>query len=349
MKKTLILALAVFSLNIACSQNTVQTIIDDMTLPTDAALHGVPGYYSWASGAANGQNPVPVKNNQDEWFLAMTAWGQVYIPVEGSLATNTRCQVRNVESKLLMKNGEWVAVQSGNPQGAAFVEDFANNASIDAGMRDESNNGGGISVIVGVGAWSGYNFHFWPTGSRAEVDVDSVIGVFTTCEARLIINDINGTDDRDICKNIMQMAGDWWLNLTIGWLPDWSANSGIGNGRSKWLTKEWQSFNYCSLPPADILINPPIPANSDIIENDVNEQLMIFPNPFKNMITFNLHESFNLHNASVLIYNFDGNLLLHKPLMQKNMAINLAGLARGIYFVKVCNDYSIMVGKVVKE
>jgi hypothetical protein len=349
MKKFLLLAFAVFSTTCVYSQNTVQTIIDDMSLLPDAALHGVPAYYSWASGEANGQNPVPAKNNQGEWFRAMTSWGQVYIPVEGSQALNTRCQIRNVVSKLLKKNGEWVVVQSGDPQGAAFVEDFADNASINAGMRDESNNGGGISVIVGVGQWAGYNYHFWPTGYRAEVDVDSVIGVFTTCEARLILDDQNGTDDRDICKNILQMGGDWWLNLTIGWLPDWSANSGIGNGRSKWVTKEWRSFNYCSLSPADILLNPPIPPSSGIEDNHIKDQLNIFPNPFGDMITIKLQERFNLDNASVFIYSPDGSLLLHQRLMQENTAINLAGLVSGVYFVKVCNNNIVFFGKVVRE
>ncbi len=349
MNKLYILLFTVFSSNITYSQNSTQTIIDDMTSPPDAALHGVPYYYSWASGVANGLNPAPAKNNQGEWFRAMTSWGQVYIPVEGSQASNTRCQIRNMLSKLLYKNGKWIEVQSNNPQGAAFVEDFANNASINAGMRDESNNGGGISVIVGVGPWSGYNFHFWPLGPRAEVDVDSVIGVFSTCEARLILDDQNQTDDRDSCKNIMQMGADWWLNLYIGWLPDWSANSGIGNGRSKWITKEWQSFNYCSLSPAEILSNPPISVTSNIEVIDNHEQINIFPNPLKNKITIHVSETLKLQNLYVLIYDLQGYLLFQQQIMQEKTDLSLASMAKGVYIVKVCNDHTIITGKVVKE
>ncbi|MEI8226478.1 MAG: T9SS type A sorting domain-containing protein [Bacteroidota bacterium] len=349
MKKLYILLFTVFSFNINYSQNSTQTIIDDMASLPDAALHGVPSYYSWASGAANGQNPVPAKNNQGEWFRAMTSWGQVYIPVEGSQASNTRCQIRNMLSKLLYKNGKWIEVQSDNPQGAAFIEDFANNASINAGIRDESNNGGGISVIVGVGPWAGYNFHFWPLGSRAEVDVDSVIGVFSTCEARLILHDQNQTDDRDSCKNIMQMGADWWLNLNIGWLPDWSANNGIGNGRSKWVTKEWQSFNYYSLSPAEILSNPPIFATSNIEVINTHEQLNIFPNPSQNKITINLLETVKLQNLYILIYDLQGYLLFQQQIMQKKLDLSLACLAKGVYLVKIRNDLTIIIRKVVKE
>lgn len=258
----LVLVVFVFSIKqqvLAQTTVTAQTIIDDMTLAPDAALHGVPSNYSWGDGKASQQPmPVPAKNNKGQWWRAMTTWGQAYIPVQGSTASNTRMQIRNMVTKLLYKNGKWHEVQHGDPQGAAFVEDFANNASIGAGERNESANGGGKSVIVGVGKWAGHNYHFWPMGSRAVVDVDSVIGVYNSCEARLIVDNPNLPDDRDVCKNVLQVGADWWLDLKVDWLPDWSANSGIGGCRSKWVTSEWQSFNFCTLLPEDIRKNPPI-------------------------------------------------------------------------------------------
>ncbi|MBU1010045.1 MAG: T9SS type A sorting domain-containing protein [Bacteroidetes bacterium] len=261
------------------AQNSVQIIVDDMSLGPDAALHGVPPNYSWASGEASGNCVVPAQNNQGEWFRAMTAWGQVYIPLSGSPAINTRCQIRNVVTKLYMKNGSWLEVQSGDPTGEAFVEDFAGNMSIDAGIRDESTNGGGISVVVGVGPWTGYNFHFWPNMSRATVNPDSINAVYTSCEARLIIDNPGGPIDLTACKNILQMGADWWLNQGIGWLPDWSANSGIGNGRSKFVTPDWQFFNFCSLPPGQIWLTPPIPVNSTIEDVLPLPSMALFPNP----------------------------------------------------------------------
>ena len=240
-------------------QNTPQTVIDDMTLAPDAPLHGTEGL-DWGAGQAAPQPiPVPGQNWKGQPWRAMIAWGQVYIPREGSSAVNTRCQIRNVVTKLLKNDGVWYTVQTGEPEGAAFVENFANNAAIDAGARNESANGGGVSVIVGVGPWAGHNYHYWPTGGRNYVDVNTVIGVYTTCEARLIKDNPNGPDDRASCRNILQMGADWWLDMSGGWLPDWSANSGIGGGRSKWVTSEWQSFSFCSRTPSQITANPPIP------------------------------------------------------------------------------------------
>jgi hypothetical protein len=92
-------------------QNSIQTIIDDMTLPADAPLHGTEGL-SWGNGEASSQPMVcPAKNWKGEWFRAMTNWGQVYIPRTGSNATNTRCQIRNLMTKFLLTDGTWMVVQ----------------------------------------------------------------------------------------------------------------------------------------------------------------------------------------------------------------------------------------------
>jgi hypothetical protein len=256
-------AMAVFCFSLcatpAANAQNAQAVIKDMTVAPDAPLHGTEAL-NWGDGHASPQPmPVPAKNYKGQWFQAMTSWGQVYIPRAGSPAVNTRCQIRNLVTKLLLKNGEWKTVQSSDaPEGAAYQENFANNASMDAGARKEAANGKGLSVIVGVGPTAGHNFHFWPSGGRATVDVSSVVGVYTSCEARLIKSDPSGPDDRAACKNLLQMGADWWLDKDVGWKPDWSANSGVGSMRSKWVTAKWQVFQFCTLSPSAITVNPPV-------------------------------------------------------------------------------------------
>ena len=254
-----LLAALAFCGTLPAQAQDARAIIGDMTLPPDAALHGTEKL-DWGTGKASPQPiAVPARNYKKQWFQAVTAWGQVYVAREGSPATNTRCQIRNLRTKLLLKSGKWVTVQSSAaPEGAAFREDFAANASMGAGARAEAASGGGLSVLVGAGKWAGHNYHFWPSGGRAAVDIADVRGVFTTCEARLILDDPRGPDDRARCKNVLQMGGDWWVDRKTGWLPDWSANSGIGSTRSKWVTPRWQSFSFCSCPPTQILANPPV-------------------------------------------------------------------------------------------
>ena len=232
-----------------------------MTGPCSAALHGAEGMSWGGKCAANpgySGSPVPAKNYKGEWWQAMVAWGQAYIPVEGSSATNTRLQLRNLVTKFLQKDGQWRTMNTSNPGGCSYFENFANNDCIGSGARDESANGGGLSVIVGVGPWAGRNYHFY-SDHRESVDVNNLVGVFTSVEARLIVDDAGKPDDRAQCKNILSMGADWWLNTSVGWLPDWSANSGLGGGRNKWVTTEWQTFSFTSQSPSDTRANPPCP------------------------------------------------------------------------------------------
>lgn len=332
------------------AQNTVETIIDDMTLAPDAPLHGTEGL-SWGTGEASPQ-PIacPAKNFKGEWFQAMTDWGQVYIPREGSLATNTRCQIRNVISKILCTDGTWKQVQSGNPTGAAFVENYANNASIDAGIRDESTNGGGISVIVGIGRWSGYNFHFWSSSGRAAIDTNNTIAVFTTCEARLIQDDTSKPDDRSICKNVFQMGGDWWLNLTVPWLPDWSANSGIACGRAKWVTSDWQSFNMCTLTPDQIRANPPVtPGGIPAGEELSSGPILVYPNPLQNDVLF-IKAKYLPSRAKILIYSGYGKPVYEGEIdRDETVEIAKSVFISGLYLIKISGDGFLQSDKLVIE
>ncbi len=285
----------------------------------------------------------------------MTNWGQAYIPVAGSTAINTRCQIRNVKSYQLRNDRKWYLVQNSlSPEGAAYVENFANNANIASGARDESANGGGVSVIVGVGAWAGHNFHFWSAGGRAIVDETNIVGVFTTCEARLIVDDPNKPDDRSTCKNILQMGADWWLNTTTGWLPDWSANSGIGGGRSKWVTSNWQSFNFCTLTPTQIFANPPPPFGTTTgIANisSTNIQATLYPNPANKTVIINYQL---ITNSEVKISLYD---LLGKEVMQivdekqnegeRQLNINTEQLQNGVYFVRMNTTVGQTINKLI--
>ena len=175
---------------------------------------------------------------------------------------------------------------------------------------DESANGGGSSFIVGVGPWAGYNYHFWPSGGRALVDVNNVVGVYTSCEARLILDNPSGPDDRAQCKNILQMGGDWWLNTTTGWLPDWSANSGIGAMRTKWVTPNWQTYNFCTLTPAQIQANPPVGGGGSFLVNDTDPAITYSPSVYYgsgrgvNDYQDDVHAVFNVNDT--ITYTFSG-------------------------------------------
>jgi hypothetical protein len=225
--------------------NTVELIISDMQGPHEARPRGVPDNQEWAF------NPrISMGNDPGDW-QAMITWGQFYEPVEGNPATNTRVQIRDIKAYYLSKtDNEWYLWQESEVvEGAAYVENFAGDENIPADIRVEEE---GVSVAP---AGEGYNFHFW-TPFRTPIDPDDIAGVFTTVQARLIVDDSSQPDDRDQARLILNVGGDYWATMTAEW-DNWTTNADIGIGKFKFVTSQWQHFNMHTVTPELLRGNPP--------------------------------------------------------------------------------------------
>lgn len=225
--------------------NSLETIIYDMQGTHEGRPHGVPASYDWAEGPRMGKG-----NDPGEW-RAIIAWGQIYEDAKGSTATNTRVQLKNIKTYVLSKQtGTWQLLQATEDvQGAAYREDFEDDISKEADIRSEAE---GISVKLE----SNYNFHYWPSTGRAEVDPNDIAGVFTTMQARLIVDDPDKPDDRSEARYLLSMGADYWLDMEAQW-DDLKTNGDVAIGKFKYVTPEWQAFNMISLSAEELRENPP--------------------------------------------------------------------------------------------
>lgn len=225
--------------------NSIQTIINDMKGPHQAMPHGVPKHYDWATAPNIGMGNNP-KN-----FKAAIAWGQVYESAQGNPAKNSRVQIRNLKAYILSKkDNKWRLLQSSNQVGgSAYREDFAGDANKSPDIRNEPN--GTISVKAG----NGYNYHFWGK-TRSSINPNDIAGVFTTAQARLVIDNPKRRDDRAKARYLLNVGGDYWLDLAAKW-DNFKTNGGIGMGKFKFVTTKWQAFNMTTLNPEQIRKNPP--------------------------------------------------------------------------------------------
>jgi hypothetical protein len=223
-----------------------QAILNDMTLPHEGYPHGVPANWNWAQG------PEINMGNTPGAFTAMIAWGQLYEAREGNPARNTRVQLRDIRSCVLSKaDGQWQQLQYVHRiEGAAYIEDFSGNANHPADVRNEQD--GTISVTAG----DGYNFHFWPSTitftSRVTINPADIAAILTTCQARLIVGNPALPDDRATARYVMNMGGDYWIDLTAAWAPNYQHNDDIGMGRFKYVTADWQNFFMTTASAAQI-------------------------------------------------------------------------------------------------
>ncbi len=225
---------------------TIQRLATDMRLPHEGSPHGVPESYGWT------KRPRLAMANNPGKFKSMVAWGQVYEAVEGSLSTNTRIQIKDMRAYQLSKSDlKWRVLQSSRRvEGAAYREDFLNNANKKADQRTEPD--GSISVKLS----KNYNYHFWPATSRVNINPSDIRGLLVTVYARLIPDRAQARQDFGKARYVLDVGGDYWSSQTANW-NNFKTNGEIGMGRFKYLTKNWQMFSMTTLSQSELMCYPP--------------------------------------------------------------------------------------------
>jgi len=243
--------LALFSCTPAASQeslrvNSLQDIVDDMALCHEALPHGVPESYGWQKCPRVGMGNDPGD------FRALMPWGQVYVSEEGNQANNTRVELRHLETYYLSrKDGLWHLWSSDyTVEGASYVEDFVDDISIPADVRNEE------SGAVSIRCEEGYNYHFWSPSGRTSIDPTDIAGVFSSCQARLVLHDPALPDDREKSTYMLSVGADYWKALDSEW-DQWTTNGDIGIGRFRFVTSDWRAYNMHTLTEEKLRANPP--------------------------------------------------------------------------------------------
>jgi len=97
---------------------------------------------------------------------------------------------------------------------------------------------------------SPYVYHgVWPLGN---VDISDFVGdmaaLYTTVQARLVVDDPGGTDDRSKAILLMHSGADYYPHSAATAGDSFPPSAGVS--RSKMITSEWQSFNFATISAA---------------------------------------------------------------------------------------------------
>jgi hypothetical protein len=228
------------------SPSVAAQIAGDMQGRNEAYPHGVPLSYDWANG------PVMIMGNNANGWGAITSWGAVYEAVDGNPATNTRVNIRDMQTYFLQKSsGKWLLLQNtSTPTGAAYLEDFSGDVNKPGDIRREPD--GTISVTAG----GGYNLHFYPE-NRAAINPSDIGGIVVVLQARLIVGNSSKPDDRGSARYLCGSGADYYPDLTGGWPGSASFNPGIAVGKMKFVKSAWRSFAMTTLTESRLQGNPP--------------------------------------------------------------------------------------------
>jgi hypothetical protein len=230
-------------------QGLAERIAADMEGGHEERPHGLPDSSGWADG--------PRVNMGDECpggWNSMIPWGQIYVPVSGNPATNTRVHVKDLRTLYLSKSdGRWHVWQSSTDvKGAMYREDFAGDQSRSGPQYVRDEPGGGQSAVPG----GGYNFHFW-TPDRGSVDCGDIAGVVSTMKVRLVVDDPAKPDDRRSARFMASVGADYWRNDTAQWAADWSNNGDIGIGKLRFVGTAFESVYMTTMTKAQLADHPP--------------------------------------------------------------------------------------------
>ena len=218
-------------------------------------------------------------------YFPWAAAGAADAPSAGNTATNTRVQFRNMEHRGLQKNGVWVtfgSVSMNNVVSGAWYNSPATQSIVQFPLdgsyrawRDETNNGGGWSLgsfgqgtvtvggvfndgpilNTGILAQQFYDYfcHFYPLGNTIKTAADWVAnweGTLVSVEARLILHNPTGVDDRGLANILCMAACD---NNKNG--PYW--NEAYHGGQEQIPTDgSWKLFIGTDIPSAKLAANP---------------------------------------------------------------------------------------------
>lgn len=245
------------------SVNSIQTIIDDMRLLNDGVLAGVPQGNGWAKGPGyvvmgndpRGANTPSYWTVYNTYFKSNAYWNAVipWLVVfdgEGNQARNTRVQMRNI--KLYMKrksNNRWEQVVNEQISGANYPKSLQGDRVNTPDLRYEADGSRSIRPAGGNDV-----FHGW--GRTENLDTKDVRAIFVTMQARLVVDNPARPDDRSKARYLIHVGADYYpeTSTRVHQTAPSYYFPGVGVSRAKYVTNQWQSFNFSTI---DVAIQEP--------------------------------------------------------------------------------------------
>jgi hypothetical protein len=217
-------------------------IYDDMADGDEAYPQGAPaGWYTPSIGEGNDISPN----------TAAVFWGVLFVGPNGNPATNTLVNIRNCSFYWLSAStGQWTAttLTPGQIGSDFYSEDFSIDYMTSVPTRIESDGSFSISTPPGKLA------HFYGPYPRIPIYPNDLAGVVVLMEARLILDNASGPDDRSSASFLLMSGADPYPATTGNGIEN---NANIVEGRLKFVTTNWRSFCATTMTLAQLTNNPP--------------------------------------------------------------------------------------------
>jgi hypothetical protein len=85
----------------------------------------------------------------------------------------------------------------------------------------------------------------------------------------------------------------------------------------------------------------------DIKENQIENTVLIYPNPATDDITVEIPDF--SRDAAISIYNIQGKLIMQQQMSQVRSNVDISGLSQGLYMIKLITPEGIVTKKFIKD
>jgi len=232
----------------SAEQYTLSEVANDMQGDNEGHPHGVPPSYSFYSRPVlnNGNNTT----NENGTNHAFTVWGTIYVDATGNPARNTRVAIRSCRAAWKRASSgawRWQMVPRNALDASDYPENFQGKPSVSDSRLEPD---GSTSYLPQVGRTT----HFFGPYPRIPIVAGDVGGIIAVCEAKLVVDNREGIDDRSVARFLVNVGADYYVSDSGGGVYN---NPSIAGGKFKFARSEWRAFGMTTLPYDDLLRDPP--------------------------------------------------------------------------------------------
>lgn len=217
---------------------------------SEAAPAGVPSNWSWVAGAVVDDHDL----DHNPPYTHINFWGAVFRDTRNVTPANTEVQIANSTFWLLRDGAtQWELFQGQTPPdlgGASFSPQY-HGGSGDPILRHNSQ---GTFVVP----YTGDIWHFWH-GDGYEPSTNNIREMIVNTQARLVLRNANGVDDRSQAGYLIHMGADLRNPNDPGCALDNYICPSFGVGKFFIVTNEWRNMPFHSITQADMDAGMPMP------------------------------------------------------------------------------------------
>jgi hypothetical protein len=222
----------------------IAQVVDSMTAanPVLPYSSGQVPYYSWYNGPLyNGLAPSS--------YTAFTSWGWIWGNAAYGVPTipaNVSIQIRHMIGALYLKSeNKWVTGIATDSFYAQLDSNATGSETSDSPTLTtvSSADGGGMSYVP----TSSEVLQFYPASGRQGFSAGDVEAAYSEYQARVIMTNPSGPDNRSEAHFVANAGGDWWPTTSSN---DASQIENMANAQFKAIPTDgsWQTFSSWSGP-----------------------------------------------------------------------------------------------------